>query len=170
MKTIRLDAGVIEAIAGHYDEALRMIEDRFQVRLAARGTDITVTAADNGSEDREAHVTALLRQLGELHGQGVALGRDDLKTAVGLILQEPTVRLADHFIDGRIETPVKSILPRSTNQRGYVQAMRDVDLVLGIGPAGTGKTYLAVAMAVSLLTQKRVKRIILARPAVEAGE
>jgi phosphate starvation-inducible PhoH-like protein len=170
MKTIRLDAGVIEAIAGHYDEALRMIEDRFQVRLAARGTDITVTAADNGSEDREAHVTALLRQLGELHGQGVALGRDDLKTAVGLILQEPTVRLADHFIDGRIETPVKSIFPRSTNQRGYVQAMRDVDLVLGIGPAGTGKTYLAVAMAVSLLTQKRVKRIILARPAVEAGE
>ena len=113
MKTITLDSGVIEAIAGHYDEALRMIEERFHVRLAARGTDITVTAADNGSEDRELHVTALLRQLGELHGQGIALGRDDLKTAVGLIEQEPTASLTDRFLRGRIETPVKSILPRS---------------------------------------------------------
>ena len=170
MKTITLDPGLIEAIAGHYDEALRMIEDRFRVRLTARGTDIIVTAADNGEEHREAHVATLLHQLGELHGQGIALGREDLKTAVGLIYQEPTTRLSDHFLDGRIETPVKSILPRSTNQRRYVQAMRDQDLVLGIGPAGTGKTYLAVAMAVSELTQKRVKRIILARPAVEAGE
>ena len=71
MKTITLDPGVIEAIAGHYDEALRMIEDRFRVRLAARGTEIIVTAADNGAEHREAHVAALLHQLGELHGQGI---------------------------------------------------------------------------------------------------
>ena len=74
-------------------------------------------------------------------------------------------------LEGKADSrELKSILPRSTNQRRYVQAMRDQDLVLGIGPAGTGKTYLAVAMAVSELTQKRVKRIILARPAVEAGE
>ena len=170
MKTITLDAGVIEAITGHYDEALRLIEERFRVKLAARGTDVTVTAADNGAQEGVNRVTDLLRQLAELHEQGVSLDRNDLKTAVGLIEQAPGTRLGDHFLNGRIETPVKSIVPRSINQTVYIQAMRDHDLVLGIGPAGTGKTYLAVAMAVSLLHQKRIKRIILARPAVEAGE
>ena len=139
MKTITLDAGVLEAIAGHYDEALRLIEDRFHVRLAARGSDITVTAIDqsNGAEAREARVTALLRQLGELHDQGVSLAREDLKTAVGLIERQPAARLKEHFVEGRITTPTKAIYPRSANQRGYIQAMRDADLVLGIGPAGT---------------------------------
>jgi phosphate starvation-inducible PhoH-like protein len=172
MKTITLDAGVLEAIAGHYDEALRLIEDRFRVRLAARGTDITVTATDktNGADAREASVTALLRQLGELHHQGVTLAREDLKTAVGLIERQPAARLKEHFVEGRIATPTKAIYPRSANQRRYIQSMRDADLVLGIGPAGTGKTYLAVAMAVAMFGQKRVRRIILARPAVEAGE
>jgi phosphate starvation-inducible PhoH-like protein len=172
MKTITLDAGVIEAIAGHYDEALRLIEDRFRVRVAARGTDVTVTPTDNGNgaEQRVAHVTTLLRQLGELHRQGVSLDREDLKTAVGLIQQEPSARLSDHFVEGRVSTPTKTIFPRSANQRRYVGAMRDADFVLSIGPAGTGKTYLAVAMAVELFTQKQVRRIILARPAVEAGE
>jgi phosphate starvation-inducible PhoH-like protein len=172
MKTITLDAGIIEAIAGHYDEALRLIEDRFRVRLAARGTDITVTAMDgeNGADDRIARVTELLTQLGELFREGVSLGREDLKTAVGMIQREGSARLSEHFVGGRIETPTKAIYPRSENQGLYVQAMRDSDLVLGIGPAGTGKTYLAVAMAVSLFQSKRVKRIILARPAVEAGE
>jgi len=172
MKTITLDAGVIEAIAGHYDEALRLIEDRFRVRVSARGTDITITAADqgNGAEERVTHVTGLLCQLGELHGQGVSLDRDGLKTAVTLIQREPKTRLADHFLEGRIDTPTKAIYPRSGNQRLYVQAMREEDFVLCIGPAGTGKTYLAVAMAVALLSRKKVQRIILARPAVEAGE
>ena len=172
MKTITLDAGIIEAIAGHYDEALRLIEDRFRVRLAARGSEITVTPTDseNGADDRIARVTDLLTQLGELHREGVSLGREDLKTAVGMVQRQDSVRLSEHFIGGRIETPTKAIYPRSDNQGRYVQAMREFDLVLGIGPAGTGKTYLAVAMAVSLFQSKRVKRIILARPAVEAGE
>jgi phosphate starvation-inducible PhoH-like protein len=172
MKTITLEAGVIEAIAGHYEEALRLIEDRFHVRLAARGTDVTVTATDNGNgaEERVSRVTGLLRQLDELHRQGMSLGREDLKTAVDLVRREPGARLADHFREGRIATPTKAIFPRSDNQRRYIEAMREADFVLGIGPAGTGKTYLAVAMAVALFTLKQVKRIILARPAVEAGE
>ncbi len=172
MRTITLDAGVIEAIAGHYDELLRLIEQRFRVRLAARGGDVTVTPDDpeSDAEERVAGVAALLSQLGELHRRGVALGREDLKTAVGLLQREPGLRLAEHFLDGRIDTPAKTIFPRSANQRRYVRAMRDADLVLGIGPAGTGKTYLAVAMAVSLFSRKQVQRIILARPAVEAGE
>jgi len=172
MKTITLDAGVIEAIAGHYDAALRLIEDRFRVGLSARGNDITVTATgpEEGAEERVARVMALLRQLGGLQQQGVTLGHEDLKIAVDLIERKADVRLEEHFLDGRIATPVKAIYPRSDNQRRYIRSMREADLVLGIGPAGTGKTYLAVAMAVALFTQKRVKRIILARPAVEAGE
>jgi phosphate starvation-inducible PhoH-like protein len=172
MKTITLEAAVIEAIAGHFDEALRLIEDRFRVRLTARGSEITVSTGDNGdgAEARVSRALALLQELGELHRQGVALGRDDLKTAVVLFERDPSAHLADHFVHARITTPSKAIYPRSANQRRYVEAMRDADLVLGIGPAGTGKTYLAVAMAVALFTERRVRRIILARPAVEAGE
>ncbi len=170
MKTITLDDRAIQAIAGHYDEALRLIEASFKVRVAARGNDVTVSGTDEGSDDRVDRVADLLCQIGELHEQGIVLNREDLKTAVDLVRGEPGMRLADHFVDARIECSTKSIVPRSPNQRRYVRAMLENDLVLAIGPAGTGKTYLAVAMGVSLFLAKRVKRIILARPAVEAGE
>jgi phosphate starvation-inducible PhoH-like protein len=170
MKTITLDARLLEAIAGHYDEALRLIEDRFAVQLAARGAEVAVSAREPAAEDGVARVAELFRQLEELHAAGVVLGREDLKSAVALFRRDPSVRLLEHFVEARIETPTKTIVPRSVNQRRYVEAIRDADLVLGIGPAGTGKTYLAVAMAVSMLQKKRVRRIILARPAVEAGE
>ena len=94
MKTITLDDRVIQAIAGHCDEALRLIEERFRVRLAARGNDVTVSNADDGSDESVGRVAELLRQIGELHEQGVALNRDDLKAAVALIQREPNARLA----------------------------------------------------------------------------
>jgi len=170
MKTVTLDVSVVQAIAGHYDEALRLIEERFHVCLAARGNDVTVSVTGSDGDDRVARVTDLLRQLGELQTEGVTLGREELRTAVTLMERNPRTRLIDHFIEGRIDTPIRPVVPRSENQRNYVQAIRSQDMVLGIGPAGTGKTYLAVAMAVADWTAKRVKRIILARPAVEAGE
>jgi phosphate starvation-inducible PhoH-like protein len=171
MKTITLDPEVIEAIAAHYDEALRLIEKQFQVRISARGNEVSVGADGADAERRVADVDELLRQLDELHQRGVHLGREDLRTAVSLRRKHPEARLAEHFVDASIQaSPKKSIVPKSTNQRRYVEAIRGNDLVFGIGPAGTGKTYLAVAMAVALLNKNRVKRIILARPAVEAGE
>ena len=170
MKTITLDDKVIQVIAGHHDEALRLIEERFRVRLAARGNDVTVRGADGSSEEDVARVAELFDQLAELHAKGVALNRDDLKAAVSLVLREPDARLEDYYVDARIECPSKAIVPRSANQRLYVRAIAENDLVLAIGPAGTGKTYLAVALAVSMFLAKRVRRIILARPAVEAGE
>jgi phosphate starvation-inducible PhoH-like protein len=171
MKTLKLDAQVIAAISGHYDEALRLIEDRFQVRVSARGDDVNVSAEGDGADERVARVADLLGQLATLHAKGVRLGRDDLKTAVSLRQRDPTASLVDHFVNGRIQASAKkTVTPKSANQRAYVEAIRKNDLVFGIGPAGTGKTYLAVAMAVSLLNARRVKRIILARPAVEAGE
>jgi len=169
MKTITLDDRVIRAVAGHHEEALRLIEERFGVRITARGNDVSVSGADDAADGVE-RVADLLRQLSDLQRQGVSLGRDDLKTAVGLIAAEPGVQLAAHFVDARIDCPSKAIVPRSANQRLYVRAMQQNDLVLAIGPAGTGKTYLAVAVAVSLFLQRRIQRIILARPAVEAGE
>jgi phosphate starvation-inducible PhoH-like protein len=171
MKTITLDAKVIEAIAGHYDEALRLIEDRFRVRLSARGSDITVSAAANGDEEAVSLVADLLNELAVLSDRGVRLGRENLKTAIALKQRRPPAGLVEHFVDARIKASAKkTVVPKSANQRKYVEAIRENDLVFGIGPAGTGKTYLAVAMAVSLLNERRVKRIILARPAVEAGE
>jgi phosphate starvation-inducible PhoH-like protein len=171
MTTITLDAKVIEAIAGHFDEALRLIEERFGVRIAARGDHVSVAPDAPGSETRVEQVGELLRELAELHQRGTYLGRDELRTAVRIKHAQPAAALSDHFVASRIKTSSrKGIVPKSANQRRYVEAIKANDLVFGIGPAGTGKTYLAVAMAVSLLNEKRVKRIILARPAVEAGE
>jgi phosphate starvation-inducible PhoH-like protein len=171
MKTIQLDAEAVEAISGHYDEALRLIEERFGVRLSARGGEVTVTTEDEDSEGRAARVGELLGQIAALHRRGARLTREDLKTAVTLAWRDPATDLAAHFLDGRVEaSPRKTVVPKSANQLRYVRAIRQRDLVFGIGPAGTGKTYLAVALAVALFNARRVKRIILARPAVEAGE
>jgi phosphate starvation-inducible PhoH-like protein len=170
MKTITLDARVVSALAGYADEALRLMEQRFDVHIAARGEQIRIWAEGPGAEGRVGQVAALLEQIAGLHARGVALQREDLKTAVGLVAMDPQAQLSDHFVDARVETAAKVVVPRSPNQRRYINAIREHDLVFGIGPAGTGKTYLAVAMAVSLFVQKKVKRIILARPAVEAGE
>jgi phosphate starvation-inducible PhoH-like protein len=171
MKTIHLDGGALEAVAGHYDETLRLIETKFGVRITARGEDVVLGGVGEGSEHREERVAAFLRQLSELHDLGVTLGREDLRTAIGLVERDPDARLADHFIDSRVRpSSKKAVVPKSENQRRYIEAIRGTDLVFGIGPAGTGKTYLAVAMAIAFLNDKRVRRILLARPAVEAGE
>jgi len=171
MKSIRLDVRAFEAMAGHYDETLRLIETRFGVSLSARGGDVTVSGAGEGAAEQEERVADLLAQLEDLHARGVVLGREGFRTAVGIMERERGARLADHFVDSSLKaSDKKTVVAKSANQRRYIEAIRENDLVFGIGPAGTGKTYLAVAMAVVMLNEKRVKRIILARPAVEAGE
>ncbi len=171
MITITLDGQALEAVAGHYDEALRLIEERFHVRVSARGHEITLSGTGEASGSREQRVQDLLEQLSDLQTRGIPLGREEIRTAIGLMEGPGPVRLVDHFIQGAIRTSTrKVIVPKSRNQRLYLEAMLNHDLVLAIGPAGTGKTFLAVAMAVSLLNQKQVDRIVLARPAVEAGE
>ena len=180
--SVTLDAKAMQMLAANHDEAFRLIEDRFGVRLAARGGDVIVSAEPvaaggdaNGEDEREREridaAAGLLRQLAELNGQGVELRRKDLLTAVGLVERHPEAKLTEHFLDARISFPGrKDVIPKSENQRAYIAAVQKHDLVFGIGPAGTGKTYLAVAVAASMLLAKRVKRIVLARPAVEAGE
>ena len=171
MKTINLESKTIATLAGPLDENLRLIEDRFDVRVCARGGDVTIQGDGEGGEGREERVADLLVQLASLHARGVALRRDDVKTAVGIMAREEASTLAEHFLDSRLNPSArKAVVAKSPNQRRYIDAMRENDLVFGVGPAGTGKTYLAVAMAISLLNEKRIQRILLCRPAVEAGE
>jgi phosphate starvation-inducible PhoH-like protein len=102
---------------------------------------------------------------------GYRLAKGDVKTAAQLVAQDEHVELADYFLRAGTKTSGKrQVVPKSVTQKRYLDAIEQHDIVFGIGPAGTGKTYLAMAQAVSFLLAKRVSRIILARPAVEAGE
>ena len=103
--------------------------------------------------------------------EGYRFAKGDVKRASQLVAQDDTIELRDYFLRSALRPSVRrQVTPKSVNQRRYVDAIDRYDIVLGIGPAGTGKTYLAMAQAVSFLVAKKVSRIILARPAVEAGE
>ena len=118
-----------------------------------------------------ARAEKVVDQLVGLMRGGYKLARGDVKTASQLVVQDENVDLADYFLRGGPKTTGKrQVMPKSVNQRRYLEAIDKHDIVFGIGPAGTGKTYLAMAQAVSYLLAKRISRIILARPAVEAGE
>ena len=118
-----------------------------------------------------AHAERVLDQMSTLMQGGYKLARGDVKTAAQLVSQDENVELADYFLRGAARTSGRrQVMPNSVNQRRYLDAIDQHDIVFGIGPAGTGKTYLAMAQAVAFLIAKRVSRIILARPAVEAGE
>ena len=156
-----------ELLFGNYDENLKHLEGLFNVRIRTSGEELIVEgdAADALRAER------VLDQLSNLMRGGYRLGKGDVKTAAQLVAQDENVELADYFLRGAPRTPGKrQVLPKSVNQRRYLDAIERNDVVFGIGPAGTGKTYLAMAQAVSWLLAKKVTRIILARPAVEAGE
>ena len=160
------DEGV-ESLFGSYDENLKHLESQFNVRIRTNGHELVVEG-ESGDVSRAEKV---LDGLVSLMQGGYRLGKGDVKTAAQLVVQDDSVELADYFLRGSTRTPGKrQVLPKSVNQRRYLDAIEKHDIVFGIGPAGTGKTYLAMAQAVSYLLAKRISRIILARPAVEAGE
>jgi phosphate starvation-inducible PhoH-like protein len=118
-----------------------------------------------------ARTERVLEQLSALMREGYKLSRGDVKTAGQLVAQDASVELRDYFLKGVARhAGRRPVLPKSVNQRRYLDAIERHDVVFGVGPAGTGKTYLAMAQAVSFLLAKKASRIILARPAVEAGE
>jgi phosphate starvation-inducible PhoH-like protein len=118
-----------------------------------------------------ARAERALSQLADLLRGGYRFARGDVKTAAQLIAQDPDVELQEYFVKGASRSAGRrQVAPKSVTQRRYLEAIDQFDIVFGVGPAGTGKTYLAMAQAVSYLLAKRVTRIILARPAVEAGE
>ncbi len=167
MKRITVPEEGIASLFGSYDENLKHLESIFGVRIRTQGHDLVI----DGDAAAVEKVDRLVGQLSSLMADGYKLAKGDVKTAADLVAQDPAVDLRDHFLKGSLTAAGKRrIAPKTVNQRKYLDAIEQHDIVFGIGPAGTGKTYLAMAQAVSFLVAKKVSRIILARPAVEAGE
>jgi phosphate starvation-inducible PhoH-like protein len=155
------------ALSGPQSVLLEELSTRSGADVSLRGNVIHITGADH--EVRLAY--RFLCGAAELAGRGHEVGKDDVARSLRGLRDDPDANLADLLEEAIIITPRKrAVVPKTRAQKEYVEAIRNHDLTFGIGPAGTGKTYLAMAMAASSLIQKRVKRIILARPAVEAGE
>ena len=150
-------------LLGQRDELLRLIENAFPVEILVRGNEITVT----GSGSEAERVARLFEEMVILLEQGHELDRENIVRSIAMLKadQRPTDVLTTEVVRGR-----KSIRPKTSGQKRYVDAVRDNTVTFAIGPAGTGKSYLAVALAVQSLQAKDVNRIILTRPAVEAGE
>src|SRR5262245_13403939 len=167
MKKITVPGEGIETLFGSYDENLKHLEGLFNVRIRTQGHDLIVEGDTPGLE----RVDRVVGQLAGLMKDGYKLSNADVRTASELVAQDDTVDLRDHFLKGSLTAAGKRrVAPKTVNQRKYLDAIEQNDIVFGIGPAGTGKTYLAMAQAVAFLVAKKVSRIILARPAVEAGE
>lgn len=158
----------LEALFGIHDQNLKRIEKAFDVRIAARGNELAI----EGHEQGEVQAAHLLGQLSTLIEGGFQLQPEDVRTAVRVVQQAPGISLLEFFqpSDPLMVAIRRMVSPRSLNQHKYLRAMLDHDIVVSTGPAGTGKTFIAVAMAAAFLLEKKVRRIVLARPAVEAGE
>jgi phosphate starvation-inducible PhoH-like protein len=167
MRKLAVPEEILIDIFGHHDENLRTIERGLGVSVSARGTEVAV----QGPPDKEALVTNLLGQLVGVVQGGYPLKKGDVEVALQLLRDNRSAQLQDFFGKGRLRaTNGRYVTPKSFNQKQYLDAIQDNDMVFVIGPAGTGKTFLAVAAALAHLSEKKVERIILCRPAVEAGE
>ena len=157
----------IETLFGPYDENLRHLESALGVSLKTRGHDVVI----EGGTDEVGRAEQALEQLAGLLREGYRFARGDVQTAAQLLSTDPSVELREFFRkSSALPAGRRQVTPKSLTQRRYLELIEGFDIVFGIGPAGTGKTYLAMAMAVSALVSRAKKRIILARPAVEAGE
>jgi phosphate starvation-inducible PhoH-like protein len=164
--SVKVERGV-EQLFGSYDANLKILEQCLQV--STHLTDQTLEI--EGGELNVARAQRLIEEYVELVDSGVHFEDNEVRAFLRIVAEDPTITLKGLSEAGRPRTfGKKSIAPKSLNQRLYVDAMKRHDMVFGIGPSGTGKTYLAVAMAVDALLSRIVNRIILARPAVEAGE
>jgi len=161
------DSAALLVLCGERNAGLKLLERATGVQMHVRGNEITV----RGPADEVALACAALDQLYRLAARGRALDSDDLIRAVRVLQADRTAQLRDIFSDTvLVPRAGRPIAPKGLAQKRYVDAVRENDMVFAVGPAGTGKTYLAMALAVAELMDKRVKRIVLTRPAVEAGE
>jgi len=173
MKKIALPHEGLDTLYGAHDANLKHIESLLDVEIRTQGDELIVEG-DKGGEQRVEH---LFDQLTSLLSDGYELASADVKTAAALVVDNPKIDLRHYFTRDAPTGAAKQapgtrrrVNPKSPNQKAYLDLIERDDIVFGVGPAGTGKTYLAMAQAVSYLIAKKVTRIILARPAVEAGE
>ncbi|MGZ7079270.1 MAG: PhoH family protein [Thermoanaerobaculia bacterium] len=162
---LTLDEQGAHTLFGNHDENLRLLEDAFDVKISSRGNEIHVQGP------AASVVEKLLDELQQLIGKGYPIRKSDMSTSVRVLRDRPETNLVDFFTDDSLQPALKRVAtPRNVAQKLYLQAIQDNDIVFAIGPAGTGKTFLAVAAGAAALNEKAMKRIILCRPAVEAGE
>ena len=155
------------SLLGRSDENLRVLESELDLRIVARGAEITL----KGGDRQVARGARVLEELQARVEAGLPVQAPDVRAALRVLAEDESADLRSIFLDAiSVPSRKKQITPKTLNQKRYVDAIRARDMVIGIGPAGTGKSYLAMAMAVSALTRREVSRIILTRPAVEAGE
>jgi phosphate starvation-inducible protein PhoH and related proteins len=154
------------SLLGTRDELLKLIEAAFESTVFVRGNEITITGEQADAE----RVARLFEELITLLEQGNALTADTVGRSIDIIRGDGAARPSQVFGDSVLTSRGRSIKPKTVGQKKYVDAIRNNTVVFGIGPAGTGKTYLAMAVAVQALMAKQVNRLILTRPAVEAGE
>ncbi len=167
-RQITLDSNELaRTLFGEHHRNLKRLEDLSSVGIRARGNVVDILGPERGVE----MVEHLLRELYRLVKRGYNVEESDIEAAVALAEEDPRVRLDKVYSRGVLAGGTKKMItPKNESQRRYMEAIRENDVVVSVGPAGTGKTYLAMAMAVTAFTQGEVSRIILTRPAVEAGE
>lgn len=157
----------MQTLLGRFDQHVNIVDRFFQVQILPQGNELVI----EGPEDDAENVALLFNELLWMIRQGHFLTVSDVEYAIELIRNGQAERLRGLFADMVFVTPRgKKIKPKTIGQKKYLDAMRKNDIVFGIGPAGTGKTYLAMTIAVKALKERRVQRLILTRPAVEAGE
>jgi phosphate starvation-inducible protein PhoH and related proteins len=167
MKRIALPQTRLETLYGAHDANLKHIETLLDVEIRTQGDELIV----EGERADERRVEQIFEQLTTLMREGYELANGDVKTAADLLAENADLDLRDYFgKTAQRQWTRRRVHPKSVNQRRYLASIDEHDIVFGVGPAGTGKTYLAMAQAVTYLMAKKVSRIILARPAVEAGE
>jgi phosphate starvation-inducible protein PhoH and related proteins len=167
LRKIELPPQGLKTLFGVQDQNIKYLESLLDVSIGARGNELLI----DGDPRDISTVENVLRDFADLFDEGNQFSDKELRDAFKQIAEDRAYSLKDYFTRARFNpSGKKQVAPKTANQRRYLDAMADHDLVFGIGPAGTGKSFLAVAMAVNALFQKQVSRIILTRPAVEAGE
>jgi phosphate starvation-inducible protein phoH len=165
-KKCELDSAYVSSVLGRADDNLRVLNNRLDADLFARGNVVTVT----GPDYEVARAAKILDELEAIARRGHAVSTDTVKHTMDMVAVEAPQSVSAAMAADIVKRRGKAIRPKTVGQSEYVQAIDDNTVVFGIGPAGSGKTYLAVAKAVQALQTKQVSRIILTRPAVEAGE
>lgn len=161
------DINLANRLFGEYNKNLKKIGELIDVSIHARGNTVVI----QGDRIAENLAKNILKQLYNLLKEGYPIYPNDVEYAVRILCGDDRIKLKDIFLDTVYVTSKKRpVIPKSRAQKEYIDAIRSSDMVFGIGPAGTGKTYLAMAMAVAAFSKGQVNRIILTRPAVEAGE
>ena len=160
------DADVLIRFVGELNENLKVVEKNFKVKIFQNGNKISIS----GDEENTIRASNAIKDLYASTSNGSELSKEQIQMVINKNADLNTDAISEELIDQIIKTPKKIIKPRGNNQNSYISNMSEYEINFGVGPAGTGKTYLAVAKAVEMLINEDVKKIILIRPAVEAGE